>query len=63
MRSSRSAATPPIKPISTEGKRSAKATAPSQEAEWVSSQVNQPIATRCTHIPISEMPLPAVYRP
>ena len=40
------------------GRKSASATRPSQVPEWVRVQVSQPTATRCSHQPISEMPLP-----
>jgi hypothetical protein len=36
----------------------AKATTPIQVLDWVSSQVSQPTATRCTQVPISETELP-----
>ena len=46
--------------MKTEGKRSTKATAPSQAPDSVSFQVNQPTAMRCIQVPISETALPAV---
>ena len=44
----------------TAGNRSAKATAPSQAADSVSSQVSQPTPTRCIHRPIIETDMPAM---
>lgn len=57
-RSWRSASTPPNNPTARAGNRSAKATAPSQNPEWVRSQASQPTPNRCTHVPISESVLP-----
>ncbi len=58
--SQRSATAPAIGPRSMVGKRSAKATRPSQAPDWVSCQVSQPVATRCIQNPTSEIELPAV---
>ena len=58
-RSTRSAMAPPSGPKKTEGKRSAKATSPSQACECVSSQVSQPTPMRCIQVPTSDTELPA----
>ena len=58
-RSTRSASAPPNGPISTPGKRSAKATRPSTAPEWLSSQASQPTPMRCIQVPISDTLLPA----
>ncbi len=57
-RSRRSASTPASGLKTNTGRKSASETSPSQVPEWVSVQVSQPTATRCSHQPISEMPLP-----
>ena len=46
-----------------QGKRSAKATAPTQPALSVSVQASQPAAMRCIQVPISEIELPSVKMP
>ncbi len=57
-RSRRSASTPASGLRNSTGRKSASETSPSQVPEWVSVQASQPTATRCSHQPISEMPLP-----
>ena len=58
-RSQRSATAPAIGAISTTGKKSAKATTPSQKPDSVSCQVSQPMAMRSIHMPVSDTALPA----
>ena len=58
-RSHLSAAAPAMGPMSSTGKKSAKATIPSHKPDSVSSQVSQPIAIRCIHMPTSDTALPA----
>ena len=44
------------------GPVSASAMMPSQVAEWVMSQVSQPIAVRCTQMPMEDEKLPIRYQ-
>ncbi len=57
-RSARSASTPANGLRNSTGRKSASDTSPSQVPECVKVQASQPTATRCSHQPISEMPLP-----
>ena len=54
-RSNRSASAPASGLRMTVGNRSAKAIRPSQVPDLVSCQASQPTATRCSHVPISEI--------
>jgi hypothetical protein len=58
-RSQRSAAAPAIGPMSSTGKKSAKATIPSHKPDFVISQVSYPMAILCIHIPMRDTALPA----